>query len=41
VLTRFVNLGDRVMSHDESLHTTYSFNLYKKGDFQHTPMMAG
>ncbi len=41
VLTRFVNLGDRVMSHDESLHTTYSYNLYKKGDFAHTPLMHG
>jgi pimeloyl-ACP methyl ester carboxylesterase len=30
-----------LMSHDESLHTTYSFNLYKKGDFQHTPLMHG
>jgi hypothetical protein len=33
VITRFVNLGDRVMSHDESLHVTYSFNLWKKGEY--------
>ncbi len=41
VLTRMVNLGDRVMSHDESLHTRFSFDLYKKGEFQHTPLMHG
>src|SRR5215467_2152004 len=41
VLTRLVNLGDRVASHDESLHMEYSYNLYKRGDFQHTPLMHG
>src|SRR5689334_8919578 len=41
VLTRFVNLGDRVMSHDESLHVKYSDDLYKSGNFQHTPLMHG
>ncbi|MFQ3534240.1 MAG: flippase activity-associated protein Agl23 [Aggregatilineales bacterium] len=41
IFTRFVNLGDRVMSHDESLHTQYSYNLYKQGVFQHTPLMHG
>ena len=41
VATRFVNLGDRVMSHDESLHTKYSHDLYKQGLFQHTPLMHG
>lgn len=41
VLTRFVNLGDRVMSHDESLHTKFSFDLWKNGNFQHTPLMHG
>src|SRR5258706_12478338 len=41
VLTRFINLGDRVASHDESLHMQYSFNLDKKGDFQHTPLIHG
>ncbi|GAB4548794.1 MAG: hypothetical protein OHK0023_12420 [Anaerolineae bacterium] len=41
VFTRFVNLGDRVMSHDESLHTKYSHDLYKQGNFQHTPLMHG
>lgn len=41
VLTRFTNLGDRVMSHDESLHTRFSWNLYAEGNFQHTPLMHG
>ncbi len=41
ILTRFVNLGDRVMSHDESLHTKFSLDLYKNGTFQHTPLMHG
>src|SRR5215471_14991737 len=41
VLTRFVNLGDRVMSHDESLHVKYSGDLYLNGNFQHTPLMHG
>ena len=41
ILTRFVALGDRAMSHDESLHTYYSWNLYKGGGFSHTPLMHG
>lgn len=41
LFTRFHNLGDRVMSHDESLHTRYSYNLYHEGNFQHTPLMHG
>lgn len=41
VFTRFYALGDRVMSHDESLHTRYSYNLYNDGNFQHTPLMHG
>src|SRR5690606_40096194 len=41
VFTRFYALGDRVMSHDESLHTRYSYNLYADGNFQHTPLMHG
>jgi len=41
IFTRFYHLGDRVMSHDESLHTRYSYNLYNAGDFQHTPLMHG
>ncbi|MFN8376144.1 MAG: TIGR03663 family protein [Anaerolineae bacterium] len=41
IFTRFYNLGDRVMSHDESLHTRFSWNLYHDGSFQHTPLMHG
>lgn len=41
ILTRFVDLGARVMSHDESLHTYYSWRLETAGDFQHTPLMHG
>ena len=39
--TRFWLLGERVMSHDESLHTRYAYNLYADGSFQHTPLMHG
>lgn len=41
VLTRFWELGVRVMSHDESLHTRYSWNLYQGQGFSHTPLMHG
>ena len=41
VFTRFFMLGERVMSHDESLHTRYSYNLATEGNFQHTPLMHG
>lgn len=41
ILTRFVGLGDRVMSHDESLHTYYSYLLFRDGNFTHTPLMHG
>jgi uncharacterized protein (TIGR03663 family) len=41
ILSRFGGLGDRVMSHDESLHTYYSYLLYRDGNFQHTPLMHG
>src|SRR5690606_9419734 len=41
IFTRSYALGDRVMSHDESLHTRYSYNLYADGNFQHTPLMHG
>lgn len=41
VLTRFADLGTRVMSHDESLHTYYSYQLSQHGSFQHSPLMHG
>ncbi len=41
VLTRFWDLGVRVMSHDESLHVRYAWNLYRGQGFAHTPLMHG
>ena len=41
IFTRFYDLGTRVMSHDESLHTYYSFQLYRGRGFEHTPLMHG
>jgi predicted membrane-bound mannosyltransferase/sugar lactone lactonase YvrE len=41
IFTRFYDLGSRVMSHDESLHTRFSYNLATDGDFAHTPLMHG
>ncbi len=40
-VTRFYHLGTRVMSHDESLHTYFSWLLYRGQGYQHTPMMHG
>jgi predicted membrane-bound mannosyltransferase/DNA-binding beta-propeller fold protein YncE len=40
-LSRLYNLGVRVMSHDESLHTYFSWLLYKGDGYQHNPMMHG
>ena len=41
MITRFYNLEARVMSHDESLHTYFSWLLYRGQGYQHTPMMHG
>ncbi len=41
IITRFYNLEARVMSHDESLHTYFSWLLYRGQGYQHTPMMHG
>jgi len=41
VVSRFYDLGVRVMSHDESLHTYFSWLLYKGDGYQHNPMMHG
>ncbi len=41
VLSRFYILGDRAISHDESIHTKFSWNLYNGDGFQHNPMMHG
>lgn len=41
IASRFVMLGARVQSHDESLHTRYSWELYNGDGFVHTPLMHG
>lgn len=41
MFTRFYDLGERLMSHDESLHTQFSYNLATEGNFRHTPLMHG
>ncbi|MGC9469236.1 MAG: flippase activity-associated protein Agl23 [Anaerolineae bacterium] len=41
VFTRFYILGRRGISHDESIHTKFSWNLYAGDGFQHNPMMHG
>ncbi|MCS6909390.1 MAG: TIGR03663 family protein, partial [Anaerolineales bacterium] len=40
-VTRFYDLGTRVMSHDESLHTQYAWYLYANGNYAHDPVMHG
>lgn len=41
VVSRLVMLGDRVVSHDESLHTQYSYQYYNGDGYRHTPLMHG
>ncbi len=41
VASRLYNMGDRGMSHDESLHALYSWKLYAGQGYQHDPMMHG
>jgi predicted membrane-bound mannosyltransferase/streptogramin lyase len=41
LLTRFVDLESRVMSHDESLHTQFSWYLSEGRGFSHDPLMHG
>lgn len=41
LFTRFYDLEARVMSHDESLHTYFSWLLYRGQGYEHTPMMHG
>ena len=41
LFTRFYDLGSRVMSHDESLHTYFSWLLYRGQGYDHSPMMHG
>ncbi len=39
--TRFWDIGNRGIHHDESLHSVYSRNLYIGGGYVHDPMMHG
>ena len=41
LLSRTIMLGARAMSHDESLHTVYSYQLFDGRGYQHQPMMHG
>lgn len=41
IITRMWALGDRVMSHDESLHTQFSYQFFDGQGYQHTPLMHG
>jgi uncharacterized protein (TIGR03663 family) len=41
VVTRFYDLETRVMSHDESLHTYYSWTFSQGQGYIHNPMMHG
>ncbi|MBN1249560.1 MAG: TIGR03663 family protein [Anaerolineae bacterium] len=41
LITRFAMLDTRAISHDESIHTKFSWNLYAGEGFQHNPMMHG
>ena len=41
IVTRFWDLGGRVMSHDESLHTQFSYQYYNGEGYNHTPLMHG
>ena len=40
-LTRFWDLGARAISHDESLHALYAWNIYQGVGYSHTPLMHG
>jgi uncharacterized protein (TIGR03663 family) len=41
IVTRFYMLDARVMSHDETSHVYYSWNLFRGLGFQHNPLMHG
>ncbi|HST06281.1 MAG TPA: glycosyltransferase family 39 protein [Chloroflexia bacterium] len=41
LFTRFWDIGDRGIHHDESLHSVYSRNLYIGIGYTHDPMMHG
>jgi uncharacterized protein (TIGR03663 family) len=41
VVTRFLDLESRAISHDESLHALWSFKLYNGEGYSHDPLMHG
>jgi len=41
LITRLYALGDRAVSHDETTHAKYSWNLYSGSGFRHDPLMHG
>jgi predicted membrane-bound mannosyltransferase/DNA-binding beta-propeller fold protein YncE len=41
LITRLWGIGDRVVSHDESLHTQYSYQYFNGDGYEHTPLMHG
>lgn len=41
ILTRFINLGDRVMSHDEVNHVVPSYDLFSGAGYEHNPISHG
>ncbi|MCI0396031.1 MAG: TIGR03663 family protein [Chloroflexi bacterium] len=41
IVSRFWDLGSRVVSHDESLHTQYSYQYFNGDGYVHTPLMHG
>ena len=41
LVTHVALLGERAMSHDESMHAFYSHELATRGEFRHDPMMHG
>jgi uncharacterized protein (TIGR03663 family) len=40
-VSRLADLGTRAMSHDESLHATYSLRLFSTGAYAHDPAYHG
>src|SRR6266567_1317743 len=40
-LLHFLDLGSRALHHDESLHATYSYYLYRGSGYKHDPLMHG
>ncbi|MBM3153075.1 MAG: hypothetical protein FJZ96_12890, partial [Chloroflexi bacterium] len=41
IVSRLYDLGLRAMSHDESLHTYFSWLYYRGNGYEHNPMMHG